>query len=202
MKYYIILLLLNFLIISSCTSIRNFIASGDAEGLRVFLDRESVTKQVIQSSFSYAITKYTKDKFDIVSVLVEKGADIDLPLSDGSLPIIQAINDYALFRYLLETGADIYKKVTIKSLLNSYKTSVYNKSLEMPYPAIPLLEKAASEGRLEDLFDPSICPLVQCIKPISNDIARKILELRDALGDSWTIELDFQNGTLRAFQLL
>ncbi|MBL7880740.1 MAG: ankyrin repeat domain-containing protein [Chryseobacterium gambrini] len=69
-----------------------------------------------------------KRKTDIVKLLIEKGADVNIADKYGNTPLIESADmfkdDDTIIKLLLENGADPYQK-------NNYGVSVY-KLLEMP----------------------------------------------------------------------
>lgn len=69
-----------------------------------------------------------KDKTDIVKLLIEKGADVNIPDEYGNTPLMAAADmfddDDTIIKLLLDNGADPHHK-------NNYGVSVY-KTLEMP----------------------------------------------------------------------
>ncbi|MCX8524718.1 ankyrin repeat domain-containing protein [Chryseobacterium formosus] len=73
----------------------------------------------------YAIMK--RD-ITVVNILIENGADVNIPNKYGKTPLMVAVDmfkdDDAIIKLLLENGADPYQK-------NNYGVSVY-KLLEMP----------------------------------------------------------------------
>lgn len=100
--------------LSGSTALMIAVKNGDIDKVKYLFQNNIFNKETVncrnrkcRSALYYAIKH---NRFEIIQLLVEKGANIDLQTQYGETPLMQASKhgNPKVFRFLIEHGADLY----------------------------------------------------------------------------------------------
>jgi ankyrin repeat protein len=102
------------LTITGCAgpAVGSAVISGDVYSLAQTVNKDNVNS--VQDGVTPLFTAVALNKTDVVKLLIDKGADVNLPIANGSTPLVTAITMAGdpIKKMLIDAGADVNKGST------------------------------------------------------------------------------------------